>query len=98
MILYSKAHNYLDTNGRARLETSPTEERDYCSPKCPHVFGFYYQVSIIQRLVALLRVRTLHDGDYLVRCDVSNYVNDAAGPSRFDVVDAFVRTNSKMEA
>ena len=97
MILYSKAHNYLDPNGRARLETSPTEERDYCSLKCPHVFGFYYQVSIIQRLVALLRVRTLHDGDYLVRCDILKYVHNAAGPPRFDLVNAFMRADSEME-
>ena len=46
---YSKTRNYLYTNARARLETSPAAVGSCSLTNCKHIFGFYYKnVSLIK--------------------------------------------------
>ncbi len=47
MVSYSKTRNYLYTNARARLQTSPAAEGSCSLTNCKHIFGFYYKKTLL---------------------------------------------------
>ena len=54
-IIYSKTRNYLYTNARARLQTSPAAVGSCSLTNCKHIFRFYYNTLVAAQPVFNLK-------------------------------------------